>query len=157
MLLDKWAQCWGVHPQALVELKNIFMSISTDPEISGAGGETELQTRIRLEASRKGMRLFRNNVGGAYMLAGGFLRYGLCNDTKKLNEKIKSSDLIGIKPVKITPDLVGTTIGQFMAREVKTPDWKYRGTEREQAQLRFIELIAALGGDAAFVNHEDTL
>jgi len=47
--------------------------------------------------------------------------------------------LIGIKPG-----------GQFVSREVKRPGWRYTGTEREVAQLRWIEIVTALGGDAKF-------
>lgn len=157
MLLDHWARCWGVQPQALIELKQLFMAINTDSEINTVGGETELQAKIRLEAGRKGMRLFRNNVGAAYTQGGGFIRFGLVNDSAALNKKIKSSDLIGIRPVTIQSQHVGGTFGQFMAREVKKPDWKFRGTDRENAQLKFIKLITALGGDACFINRENTL
>ena len=74
-----------------------------------------------------------------------------------MNDAIKSSDLIGIRPVVITEQHVGTVIGQFVAREIKAGDWKYRGSAREKAQGKFLELVASLGGDAAFANKEGTL
>ena len=119
--------------------------------------ETDITNLIRLEAGRKNIRLWRNNVGAGYMKDGSFIRFGLANESKQMNQLIKSSDLIGIRPVLITQEMVGLTIGQFVAREIKKSDWKYTATEREQAQLRWINLINSLGGDACFTNCEGTL
>lgn len=119
--------------------------------------ETPVQTLIRLEATRKGLRLWRNNCGAVTTADGRFIRFGLANDSRAVNDKIKSSDLIGVRPVTITPDMVGKKFGQFVAREVKRSDWKYTGTKREKAQLNFINLINSMGGDAAFCNGEGSL
>lgn len=154
-LLTQWANRHGVSQAALVELR-VMMGVDTDPVkcTSKAGSEAAVQTDVRLAASRKGWRLWRNNNVALKDQNGRLVRAGLCNDSKELNAKVKSSDLIGIKPVVITPDMVGHTVGVFLAREMKKPGWKYTGTQREKAQKAFIELVLSLGGDAAFSTGE---
>jgi len=105
---------------------------------------------VRLAYAHAGAVLWRNNVGVFVDERGIPIRFGLANESKQMNQNIKSSDLIGIQPVLITQEMVGTIIGQFVAREVKTDGWEYTGTPREQAQLRFIELVISKGGDACF-------
>jgi hypothetical protein len=119
--------------------------------------EAAVQVRVRLEASKLGIHLWRNNVGVTFGEDGVPVRYGLANDSKALNQQIKSSDLIGIRPVMITQEHVGTVMGQFVAREVKREGWKYTGSAREVAQQRFIDLIKSLGGDACFASRAGTL
>ena len=157
MVIDEWAKRWGVSVEALEDLRRELGAVRTDPDSRTGGSEADVQVRVRLEASRKGSRLFRNNVGACYTSEGSFIRYGLANDSKKMNDKLKSSDLIGIRPTVILPGMVGATIGQFLAREVKRPGWKYTGTKREQAQLNFLDLIASLGGDARFITEEGSI
>lgn len=158
MNLYQWAIKWSISIDALNDLRHEFGIINTDPEkLKSNKSEALMQNRIRLEASRKGCRLWRNNVGATMDHKGNFIRFGLCNDTKKMNSFIKSSDLIGIRPVVITHDHIGKIIGQFIAREVKSSEWHYADSAREKAQLKFLELVASLGGDAAFANRDDTL
>jgi len=159
MNLNEWAIKWGVPFEAVEDLRRSIMNdVNTDPEPGEDGAsETRVQTSIRLEASRIGARLWRNNVGATLTEDGAFLRYGLANDSKKMNALIKSSDLIGIRPVEITPAHVGGVFGQFVAREVKREGWTYKGDKRELAQLRFLELVNALGGDGAFATATGTL
>jgi hypothetical protein len=156
--LNNWATRHGVSPRALDELKAIMTQPNTEPSriITGVS-EAAVQNAVRLEAANVGCRLWRNNVGACEDKRGRQIRYGLCNDSSKMNGHIKSSDLIGIKPVLILPTMVGSTIGQFVAREVKKGKWSYKATEREVAQLRFLELVTALGGDACFANGRGTL
>lgn len=118
--------------------------------------ESAISNEIRLEASQLGIRLWRNNVGATYTPAGQFIRFGLANDSAQLNKAIKSADLIGIRPILITPAHVGLTIGQFISREVKNAGWNYTGTERERAQLAWAELINSLGGNACFATGRGT-
>ena len=154
-MIKTWAKRHGVSDAALSELVAMF---NTDPAETVQGeSETAVQNRVRLEASRAGCRLWRNNVGAVWTDDGTFIRYGLCNDSKPMNDRTKSSDLIGIRPVLITPGHVGRVIGQFLAREVKYADWKFRGIDRENGQLNFMLLVASLGGDAQFATGEGTI
>lgn len=157
MTLDEWAADWQISAQAVADLRTRLGLFPTDPAAAPGESEAAIQTRIRLEASAKGCRLWRNNVGACYTAEGAFLRYGLANDSAAMNKKIKSADLVGIRPVKITPQHVGATVGQFVAREVKRAGWRYSGSPREEAQLAFISLVLAMGGDAAFSAGTGTL
>lgn len=157
MVINTWADRWGIPYEALLDLRRLLAADVPDPMLQEGESEAAIQTRIRLEASRLGMRLWRNNVGAAIMADGAFIRYGLANDSKTMNDRIKSHDLIGIRPVRIEACHVGRTVGQFVSREVKAAGWKYRGSKREQAQLRWAQLITSMGGDACFANGEGTL
>lgn len=119
--------------------------------------ETEVQNEILLRASQLGMRLFRNNVGVAYRDDGVPIRYGLANISKKMNQQLKSSDLIGITPTIITQDMIGSTVGIFTAIECKRENWKRGANKREEAQSNFIELIKSLGGRAQFCNNSEDI
>lgn len=158
--LIQWAIRHKVSHTALAELRQMMgIDKDTDPDSTcpRANSETKVQESVRLEATKKGCRLYRNNVGACKDDTGRVIRYGLVNDSAALNKRIKSSDLIGIRPVVITHDMVGHTIGQFIAREIKKPGWHYTGTDREKAQLAFIELVISMGGDAAFANDVGTI
>jgi hypothetical protein len=120
--------------------------------MSEGDSEKRVQALEQLKAAREGAWLLRNNSGAFTDDTGRQVRFGLGNISKKFNEAMKSSDLIGIKPVVITVDMVGKTVGLFYARECKPEGWTYRGTAREIAQLKFISKVNELGGDAAFTN-----
>lgn len=154
---EVWAAQWNIPPAALSDLRNRLICDVPTPRELLAESEAAVQNRVRLEASRKGLFLWRNNVGVATAEDGSPVRYGLANDSSELNKVLKSSDLIGVRPVTITGEMVGSVIGRFVAREVKHPTWTYKGTAREVAQKRFIELVVAAGGDAAFTTGEGSL
>lgn len=157
MMLDKWAYKWKIPKMALDDLRQIFGINDTPLKQKEGLSEASILNLVKLEATQKGLRLWRNNVGAAYMQDGSFLRYGLANESSALNKRIKSADLIGIRPIKIESYMIGWTIGQFVSREIKANNWKYAATEREQAQLKWAELILSFGGDAGFANREGTL
>ena len=148
MNLQEWAIKWGVPAPALQELANSTI----DPQWTPTGTQTEATAlkECRLDAARHGAILWRNNVGACVDERGNHIRYGIANESRQMNKNIKSSDLIGMQPVLVIPEMVGTVIGQFVAREVKKPGWQYTGTEREVAQCRFLELVISKGGDGRF-------
>lgn len=155
MNIYDWAKRHNISSAAFQELMMIAGAVATS---SSELSESAIQTNIRLEASRKGVRLWRNNVGVMHDAdAGIYVRYGLANESKQMNQVIKSGDLIGIRPVTITQQHVGQVIGQFVSREVKHGKWRYTGTDREVAQLNWINIINTMGGDAQFCNGEGSL
>lgn len=115
------------------------------------GSEQSLQTGVRIEASKRGMRLWRNNSGAVHSADGRFIRFGLGNESKAVNSSLKSHDLIGITPYLIKPEDVGKVVGIFTSVEVKKPGWRYTGTPREVAQKAWGDLVQSLGGIAKFV------
>ena len=117
--------------------------------------ESSVQAEIRLRTSQAGWRLWRNNVGVLTDERGVPVRYGLANDSKAVNAHLKSGDLIGIRPVVITQDMVGMTIGQFVSIEVKAPGYKPGNTAREKAQRAWAALVTTLGGFATITDRSD--
>ena len=97
--------------------------------------EHEIQQRIRLACGRGPVRLWRNNSGALVDQQGRLVRFGLAKG---------SSDLIGLRALEITPDLVGQRIAQFVAMEIKTS----RGVVSSE-QRAFLQLVEQLGGLAA--------
>ena len=160
MQLEAWALRHGVSMAALADLRASVLGLDQIPAYSpGPRGmsETAVQQRVRLEAASKGIRMWRNNVGALLDTRGVPVRYGLANDTKQLNESLKSGDLIGIRPVQVRPEHVGQVIGQFVSREIKEAGWTFTGTKHEIAQQNWALLINSLGGDARFATGEGTL
>lgn len=119
--------------------------------------ESVQQSLIRLAGSRKGMLLFRNNVGALLDARGVPVRYGLANESKAMNQQVKSADLIGIEPIVITQEMVGQTIGRFVSIEVKDEDWNFSGKGRELAQMAWKELINSNGGRAFFATKPEDI
>jgi len=115
--------------------------------------ESATASHIRLNAAQSGIELWRNNNGAFQDESGRWIRYGICNDSKKLADNVKSSDFIGITPVVITPDMVGQTIGVFTAIETKPSGWKLLPSDkRGWAQKAFHDIVIRAGGFAGFAS-----
>jgi hypothetical protein len=115
--------------------------------------EEAIQNAARFHVAQLGGALWRNNSGALRDLSGRLVRFGLGNDSPKLNAVWKSSDLIGILPVTVTPDMVGQTIGVFLAVDAKDAK-TWRGvpkSDREVAQANFFSTVQKFGGIGGFV------
>lgn len=118
--------------------------------------ESRVQSELRLLASQRGWKLFRNNCGVLPDRNGRPVRFGLANDSKQMNRQYASADLVGVRPVLILPEHVGHTLGIFTSIECKHPDWKPSASdERYAAQCRWRDLIISLGGYAIITNRSE--
>lgn len=159
---DEWERA---YPQAARELLSVLTAGVFPPTADEEGhSEDWAQGQVRMEAARRGGLLWRNNVGAIkvkevhvcpacsfrFEVVRPPMRWGLCNDSSKLNATLKSSDLIGIVPTVITADMVGKTLGQFAAVEMKKPGWNWKGDSHENAQAAFGALVVKAGGRFAF-------
>lgn len=88
--------------------------------------ETNIQQACRLEASRLGAILWRNNIGKLEDKTGRWVTYGVCNPG--------GSDLIGIYK------------GRFVAMEIKLP-----GKKPTNEQENFLRIVKQNGGIAGVV------
>ena len=161
MTYNEWAQR---NPQAAAELAQVTAQQPAIDSAFAGHDEAYAQQQARFAISRAGGLSWRNNVGATpakietncpkcrfhFEIQQRMVRYGLANDSHQLNSVIKSSDLIGVMPRLITPELVGTTIGQFIAVECKRPGWNYTGKGREVQQQAFLTAVMAKGGAAEF-------
>jgi hypothetical protein len=99
--------------------------------------EQELQQRIRLELGRGAVRLWRNNVGALRDQRGRLVSYGLCPG---------SSDLIGLRRLRVAPEHLGQELAVFCALEIKSQ----RGRPTAEQQ-RFLAQVGAMGGLAGVI------
>lgn len=146
--LAEWAAKWGIPAEALNELCYTALRLG-EP---GKHSEGRVQSEVRLAAARSGRYLFRNNLGAFKDKTGRFVRYGLGNDSSKLNDHYKSADLIGWERFIIGPQHVGHMVARFLSVEVKAEDWKFSGDLDEMAQLAWATLVNAQGGRAIITN-----
>jgi hypothetical protein len=117
--------------------------------------ENQLKAWVRLNAQSEFQSLMMRNNSGALPNphTGRPVRFGLGNDSKQTNAVFKSSDLIGITPVKCN---CGHTYGVFTAIEVKKPGWVQNYNNLEQiAQQNFITIIKNKSGIAGFIQNQE--
>ena len=69
----------------------------------------------------------------------------LSNPRKIILAPKGTADILGLRAVTVTPEMVGKRIAQFVALEVKA------GSEPSPAQERFLETVTKLGAVGAFV------
>ena len=94
--------------------------------------EQAIQQQIRLELGVGPVRLWRNNVGALRDERGRLITYGLCKG---------SSDLIGLRQLRIEEQHLGLELGVFCALEIKAA-----GGRLTAEQLQFLEVIRNRGG-----------
>lgn len=161
-----WQLKHGVSHAAVAELRSILLAgvshdalypVPDEPRHKSqdkAKSEAYQQSLVRLEVSQRaelGVWLTRNNVGGIKDQGGRVVRFGLGNESAAQNKVFKSSDLIGIRKRLILPQMVGSYIGQFVAREMKHEGWVFDPKdEHEAGQHNFNSFINSMGGDACF-------
>ena len=104
-----------------------------------ANYETKLQQEIRLALGTiPSLRLFRNQVGQLPdPRTGRYVQFGLAKG---------SSDLVGFKTIKITPEMIGQEVAQFVSIEIKTECGKL--TEVQQNWLQKVHDSGGIVGVA---------
>ena len=103
---------------------------------SAEPSEKDIQGAVWELLEARGCTMYRNNVGAYEYAPGAWVRYGVGNPG--------GSDLIGYRPIKITADMVGTTIAQFIALEVKGVNG--RVTDEQRHFVRVARESGALAG-----------
>lgn len=155
---EEWAARFPGAAAALAQTLNAVQSAPVD----GGGGKSEgwAQQQVRLKAAHAGWLTWRNNVGATPSKCPDcnapqrVVRYGVANDSAKLNAKVKSADLLGIRPLLITPELLGHTVGQFVSIEVKKPGHRFTGKGREAPQAAWASIVTRAHGFATFSTGE---
>lgn len=154
MTLADWHAKHGhlLTPEAARDLRAALDPVQPPARLPG-GSEAATASYVRIQAGQAGIPLWRNNNGAAYDQTGRLIRFGLGHESAALQAKWKSSDLIGILPVTVTPQHVGRTLGVFLAVETKPPGWRLTpGDKRGQAQAAFLQSVRGFGGAAGFAS-----
>ncbi len=112
--------------------------------------ENRISNRIQTGAVDQYTRVFRNNVGKAWQGKSSTLEDGsiLLQHPRRINFGLceHSSDLIALRSIVVTQEMVGQRVAVFGALEVKTPD----GTATD-GQNGFIDMVKGMGGLAGVV------
>ena len=158
-LIAEWLLLWCIPPEALEDLhrRTCMLAVAHVPSVPPKG-EAYVQSKVRLDAPSYSSVLYRNNVGALTPKNSDRpVRFGLANDSKQLNETIKSGDLIGYVSFIIEQRHVGMRIAQFASAECKHEGWELGRCDpeseqgrHEAAQLRWQASVIAGGGLASF-------
>lgn len=156
IFLHEWATRNGISAKAMQELSALlFQPDLAYPKAPEGSLENWVQNSLRTMAPQRNSLLFRNNVGALEDKKGRVVRFGLFNDSTKMNEVMKSGDLIGGYKLLIKPEHVGQTVLQFMSIECKKPGWSFNKNDKhELAQQRWANYIISSGGIACFSTGE---
>jgi len=126
--------------------------------------EADIMRRLQKLATTLGGRLFRNNVGKAWIGRDEEIRetkrvlvYAgdvVIRQGRRFHAGLApgSGDLIGFMPVKITADMVGTVVAVFASPEIKTPTGR---ATTEQAD--WIAMVQRFGGFAGIARNDEDL
>lgn len=124
--------------------------------------EADFMRRCLKRATEMGARLFRVNVGRAWVgervdhqMRGINIPPGwvVLKDARPFKAGVPGmSDLIGWVPVEITPDMVGQTVAVYTAVETKAK----RGRVTTE-QAAFIAVVSGAGGRAGVARTDDDL
>lgn len=110
--------------------------------------ESAVTSHIRLAAAKLNTPLWRNNRGAFRDDTGRLVKYGLGSEAD-----LSSSDYIGIRPVLITPDMVGQVLGVFTAVEMKAEGFKFNKNDKHLLNQKiFIDIVNQYGGFAGFAS-----
>lgn len=122
--------------------------------------EADVMRRLQIAASQLGARLFRQNVGMAWVgknperidtIRRALVRPGdlILRNARPFHAGVAGmSDLGGWVPVKVTPDMVGKTIAVYAQVEVKL------GTRASKEQTAWISAVNSAGGRAGVAHDE---
>ncbi|KYK44572.1 hypothetical protein A1D31_14340 [Bradyrhizobium liaoningense] len=124
-------------------------------------GEADLMRMLQRFASQLGARLFRQNVGQAWVGKpecgnGRMVRLGpgdvLLRNARPFHAGVAGmSDLGGWMPVQVTADMVGSTVAIYTQVEVKD------GARPTKEQIAWIEAVNKAGGRAGIAHNESEL
>lgn len=165
MTYEQWHLKWS---QAASELEALLVAESHPPldhKNPGHASEARAQQETRMHIAQQGAFGFRNNVGATkaeelhvcpscsyrFKVVQQPVRYGLGNDSAKMNKNMKSHDVILAIPRIITPQMVGSKIAQFGSVECKREGWTFNPNDpHEVAQAKWGFFITQAGGFSAF-------
>ena len=119
--------------------------------------ESKIQKETLLESGKiPSLRLFRNNVGVGFQ--GKILNENYPILTLENYRRVSfglvpgSGDCIGWQSIKITPDMVGKTIAQFVSVELKTDTGKPQAN-----QNNWRNQVSNSGGKAVIIRNPQSL